>query len=149
VRRAFISVGNHGPGYLSKIDELRIRGDQNFYYVPLREAPAAVTVCIDPPAGKFSLAELPLPPAEKENYLSKVATASADVTANHITGELVVSLNVEGLYLANDKQDIPPRTGAAIKAIMDVAKAKLAKANNETVDQHGQFRRTLPVRERS
>jgi hypothetical protein len=106
-------------------------------------------VCIDPLPGKSSLTELPLPPAEEENYLSKVATASADVESGQITAELVVSLNVEGLYLVDDARDLSPRAGTDIKAIMDVVKAKVAKSNHQSVDENGQFRRTLLVRERS
>jgi hypothetical protein len=150
VRRAFVSIDNHGPGSLSRIDKLKGVVDQrNFYYVPLHEAPRAITVCMDPPAGKTSLAELPLPPAENENSLSKVATASANIRAKQLKADLIVWFNVEGLSLADDSPDISPRAASAIKAIMDVARAKAGKAKNQAVDQDGQFRRTLPVRERS
>ncbi|MGA8612848.1 MAG: hypothetical protein WB760_14350 [Xanthobacteraceae bacterium] len=148
VRRAFVSISNHGTGSISRIDELKAGGDRKtYYYTILHGAPNAVTVCMDPPAVKSSLAELPLPPAKDENYLSRIAIASADVNAGEIEAELGVSLNAEGLYLV-DGYDLSPRTEAAIKAIMDVAKAKVVATNNQTLDATGQFRRTLPVRER-
>jgi hypothetical protein len=149
VRRAFISVDNHGPGHLSKLADLKGSGDlKNVYYTALHEAPNAVTVCIDPPAGKSSLAELPLPPSGNENFLSKVAVASPGIGALQLKAKLIVSLNVEGLFVIG-RRDISPRTEAAIKAIMDVVKTKAARTNHQTVDANGQFVRELPVRERT
>lgn len=148
VRRAFLSISNRGSGSLSKIEELKAGGNrQSLYYANLHDAPGAVTVCIDPAAGKSSLAELPMPPAKNENYLSKIAIASAELTPSQIKADLMVSLNAEGLYLL-DEPDISPRAAAAIKAIMDVAKVKAAASNNQAVDSSGQFHRELPVHER-
>jgi hypothetical protein len=148
VRRAHLSIKSEGSGQLSKIDELRAGSDRKtIYYTSLHEAPNAVTVCIDPPLGESSLAELPMPPSKNENYLCKVAEASGDVLPQHIKAELIVSLNAEGLNVG-DGYVISPRTRSAIRAIMDVVKAKIARRNNETIDSRGEFRRMLPVRER-
>jgi hypothetical protein len=149
VRRAFVSVDNHGPGHLSKVADLKGSGDlKNVYYTSLHKAPNAVTVCIDPSAGQSSLAELPLPPSRNENFLSKVAVASFEVSAPQLEAQVIVSLDVEGLFLTGHK-DISPRTKAAIKAIMGVVKTKSARANHQTVDENGQLVRKLPVRERT
>jgi hypothetical protein len=149
VRRAFLSVRIDGPGTLSRIDEFRGGPEgKSVYYTILHEAPDAITVCMDPPDGRSSLSALPLPPAENENLLSKVGIASANIGASQLKAELIVSLNVEGLYLVDHNQSMSPRTAAAIKAIMDVARAKTATAENQKIDHSGQFRRTISVRER-
>ncbi len=149
VRRAYLSIKAEGSGQLSKLDALKsVDESSNRYYVTLQDAPDAVTVCMDPPAGKSSLAELPLPPATGENYLSEVATTTSEMKAEQIKAELIVSLDAEGLYLA-DAKPLSVRTEAAIKAIMKVANTKLARSNNQTIDANGLFRRSLPVRQRS
>jgi hypothetical protein len=146
VRRAFISVASDGPGLL-KADELRSGDDsRNVRYVSLREAPHAITICIDPPPGKLSLAEIPLPPAQNENFLSKIATAPAEVRAAQLNATLLVSLNAEGLYLGEHMRKMSAKTTERIKAILSVAMAKISK--NETVDREGFSRRTLPITER-
>jgi hypothetical protein len=149
VRRAFVSVDNLGPGNLSKLDLQDSSNVRNVYYTKLHEAPDAITVCIDPPAGKTSLAELPLPPSRNENFLSRVATASPEVKAPQLKAELIVSLNVEGLFVFGCKRDMSPRTEAAIKAIMGVVRTKTALTKHQTIDAAGQFRRKLPVQERT
>jgi hypothetical protein len=149
VRRAYLSITDDGSGRISKVDDLRGGDDRKTrYYTTLQDAPDAVTVCMDPPPGKSSLSELPLPPTRGENYLSRVATTAAEMKAEQIKAELLVSLDAEGLYLADGKF-ISPRTEAAIKAIMKVADAKLARNNGQTIDASGLLRRSLPVRERS
>jgi TIR domain len=147
IRRAFLSITDEGSHQLSKIDELR-GADRTRYYTTLQDAPEAITVCIDPPPGKSSLAELPLPPATGENFLSKIATGTAELKPTQIKAELLVSLDAEGLYLA-DGRSLSPRAEAAIKSIMEVATAKLARGKNQTIDTNGLFRRKLPVREHS
>jgi hypothetical protein len=52
---------------------------------------------MDPQFGRSRIAELALPPAENENYFSRVATATMDVQTNNLTAELIVSLSAEGL----------------------------------------------------
>jgi hypothetical protein len=149
VRRAFVSVENSGSGTLSQVDELKRSDSQSCYYTTLHEAPQAVTVCMDPPVGRTTLAELPLTPAKNENYLSKMAIASADVTAQNLRAELIVSLDIEGLYLADVEHDLSPQTEQAIKAIIEVARQKLERSNNQKLDKSGNFRRALPIEERS
>jgi hypothetical protein len=131
VHRAFFSIRNSGPGRVSKVDKFQKtrQEGQSLYYATLHEAPDAVTICINPAAGKSSLAELPLPPVRNENLLSKVAMATPDVNAGNVTAEFAVSLNVEGLYLFDKERSVLPRTATAIKAIMEVAKNKLGKSN--------------------
>jgi TIR domain len=93
VRRAFLSLDNKGLGNLSKLSLKGGSDVTNVYYATLHEAPDAITVCIDPPAGKASLAELPLPPSRNKNYLSRIAIASREVRASQLKAELIVSLN--------------------------------------------------------
>jgi hypothetical protein len=103
VRRAIVTVDNDGPGRLVRAEPLR--GDmarRNAKFVTLHEAPDAVSICVDPNPGRNSLAELSLPPTPRENYLCQLATATSDVTADELRAELQVSLDVEGLYLADD-----------------------------------------------
>lgn len=148
VRRAILSVGNDGGGKLSKVEDLNIH-KQNIYYITLHDAPDNVSVCIDPEAGKAALAELALPPAKNQNYLSQIAVVSGDVTIDQLKAELIVSLNVEGLHLTEEKEGVlPPRMQANIKAIMDVAIAKVATADDQSSVSAGLLRRKVPVRER-
>ena len=149
IRRAFLSVDNTGSGALAKVKELRTGELSNCHYITLHEAPGAITVSIDPIPGKSSLAELPLPPADNENLLSRIATASRDVDARSLHAELIVSLNAEGLFLASDERTISPRSRAAITAIMEAAKSKVAKLDGQQLDDGGRFRRKLVVRVRS
>ena len=111
VRRAFLSVGKDGQGALSKAADLKAGIDtQNVYYVPLRDAPDDVSICIDPPPGKATLADLSLPLAAKgENYLSKIAEVTGDVKIDQLKAELILSLSVEGLHLADEKGSTLPR----------------------------------------
>jgi hypothetical protein len=149
VRRAYLSIKAEGPGRLSKVDELK-GGDahKTRYYTTLQDAADAVTVCMDPPVGKTSLSELPLPPARGENLLSRVATTQAEMKADQIKAKLLVSLDAEGLYFADGKF-MSPRIEAAIKSIMNVANTKLARGGTQTIDANGLLRRSLLVRERS
>jgi hypothetical protein len=146
VRRAFLAITNHGPGRLSKIDALKSGGSRkDARYVGLHEAPDAITVCMDPQNDKSALGELPLEPAPGENSLSQVAIASAEVLQEKMAAELIVSLDLDGLFLADEKDRMSPRVRAAVQAIINVAKAKVT---DQLVNESGQLRRSLPIRER-
>jgi TIR domain len=149
IRRAFISIRNNGRGTVNRSDEFNAESShRNVYYVTLYELPTSVTVCVDPTIGKSTLAELTLPPAPNENYLSKVATATAEVDAEDLIAEVIVSLSPEGLFLPEEKSRMPSvRMQTKIKAIMGVVATKLPGTND--VMKAGQFRRRLRVRERS
>jgi hypothetical protein len=146
VRRAYVSVGNDGPGALARADHLRAATTRrNAQFVSLHDAPEAVSLCIDPDTGKTSLADLALPPTPQENYLCQIATATAKVEAEKLRAELRVSLDVEGLYLADDIATlVSPSKKKQIEAIITVA----AKKNHHRVE-NGEIRRPLEVRERS
>jgi hypothetical protein len=104
---------------------------------------------MDPPAGKSTLAELPLPPTAGENYLSKIATAFLEVEPEYLDVQLIISLNSEGLQLADEKGRPPSqRTMNKIKAIMDVAATKTSAVRNQAVTRDGRIRRKLEVRKR-
>jgi TIR domain len=149
VRRAFLSIENHGPGLIEKVDELRgSPKTNNAYYTTFHEAPQALTVCINPPGDRTSLAELPLAPANGENFLSRIAVASADVNPEKVSADLTVSLNVEGLTLIDAKREISHKTKSAIKAIMAVANNKNNK-HGKSQFKNGRLKRSLPVRERT
>lgn len=146
VRRAHLSIVNGGPGELSQSDHLRgMAGRYAARYVTRHDAPEAITVSMNPEAGKTTLAELALPPSPNENYWSQVATATADVETGHLKAELTVSLSPEGLLVSGDKGGIPSRaTRDKIEAIMAVAAKK-----NRPLDGAGQIRIPIPVKERS
>lgn len=151
VRRAFLSIGNDGPGKLSKVANLKVGSDkQSAYYVTLHTAPDEISVCIDPQLGKAALADLALPPSENENYLSKVAMASADVKIDQLKAEITLLLNAEGLHLADEKGSaLSPRMQTKIKAIMDIAVTKVAAKKDQSIVSSGILRRKLPIRDRS
>jgi hypothetical protein len=146
VRRAYVSVDNRGPGRLSRADHLRVAATRrNAQFVSLHDAPEAVSLCVDPDTGKTSLAELALPPTPRENYLCQIATATAKVEVEKLQAELRVSLDVEGLYLADDIAPlVSPSKKKQIEAIVGVA----AKKSHHRVE-NGEIRRPLEVRERS
>jgi hypothetical protein len=146
VRRAYVSVANDGPGGLVRADHLRAAATRrNAQFVSLHDTPRAVSLCIDPDPGKTSLAELALPPTPRENYLCQIATATTEVEAEKLQAELRVSLDVEGLYFADDITPlVSPSKKKQIEAIVTVA----AKKNHYRVE-NGEIRRPLEVRERS
>ena len=146
VRRAYFSVDNDGPGVLTRADHLRAAETRrNVHFVSLHGTQNGIGLCIDPDPGKTSLAELALPPTPRENYLCQVATATAEVDAKALQAELRVSLDIEGLYLADE---VAPRVSLSkqkqIKAIIAVAATK----PYHRVEK-GEIRRPLEVRERS
>lgn len=145
VRRAFVSVENDGPGSLMRADHLRLAATRrNAKFVTLHDAPQAISLCIEPDPGKTSLTELALPPTPRENYLCQIATAAAEVEVRNLHGELRVSLDVEGLWLADDiTLRVTPTKKKQIEAIIEVA----AKKNHHRVE-NGEIRRPLEVRER-
>jgi hypothetical protein len=146
VRRAYVSVENTGPGALARADHLRAAGTgRNAHFVTLHDTPQAVSLCIDPDPGKTSLAELALPPTPRENYLCQIATATPEVKGEKLQAELRVSLDVEGLYLADD---IAPLVSPSKKKQIEAIVAVAAKKNHHRVE-NGEIRRRLEVRERS
>jgi hypothetical protein len=150
VRRAFLSIGKDGPEQLVKVADLKGGIDKdNVYYVTLHDSPNEVSICIDPQPGKLTLSDLAFPPAENENYLSKVAMVGSDTKIDQLKAELILSLNAEGLHLAEEKGNpLKPRVQEKIKAIMDIAAAKVAVANNQSTFSNGLLRRKLRVQER-
>jgi hypothetical protein len=150
VRRAFLSIINSGPGEIEKIDSYKGGTTrQNASYMELRDLPDALTICMDPAPGKSTLADLALPPSPNENYLSKIATATADIATGKLSGQLTVSLNVEGLHLAEHNKRVPSqKTLSSIRAIMEIAVTKVERSEAERIKQSRQLRRKLIVRER-
>jgi class 3 adenylate cyclase len=145
VRRAYVSVDNDGPGGLERADHLRAAATRrNARFVSLHDTPEAVSLCIDPDPGKTSLAELALPPTPRENYLCQIATATAEVDADELQAELRVSLDVEGLYLADD---IAPLVSSSKKKQIEAIVAVAVKKSHHRVE-NGEIRRPLEVRER-
>jgi class 3 adenylate cyclase len=145
VRRAYVSVGNNGSGRLTRADHLRAGPTRrNVQFVSLNDMPEAVSLCIDPDPGRTSLAELALPPTPRENYLCQIATATAEVETEQLQAELRVSLDVEGLYLADD---IAPLVSSKKKKQIEAIVAVAAKKNFHRI-ANGEIRRPLEVRER-
>jgi hypothetical protein len=145
VRRAFVTIENKGPGRLARTDHLRSAAPRrNARFVTLHDAPAAVSVCFEPDPGKITLGEASLPPTPRENYLCQIATATADLVADQIHAELRVSLDVEGLYLADD---IDAKVTLTRKKQIEAILAVAAKKNHQRVDK-GQICRPIQVMER-
>jgi hypothetical protein len=149
VRRAYLRIANHGPGELTKIRSLKGGERDNARYVAFHDAPNAIGVCMDPPPGRPSIAELALPPAENENYLSKVAAASDEVATDRLRAELAVDLNVEGLYIADAERSPSPRILMNIQAIIDTVVTKTATSEDQSVVPTGKLRRKLRVIDRT
>jgi hypothetical protein len=150
IKRAYLSVYNNGPGELSRVDHLRSESSkQNASYKALWDAPYAITVCMDAISPKGTLAELALPPSRNENYLSQIATATADVETDQLEAELTVSLNVEGVHIYGElNRRQAPKTMKSIAAIMNVAMSKAATRDSGPT-RDGKLRRKLLVRDRS
>jgi hypothetical protein len=145
VRRASLSIDDGGTGKLVRNDEwAHFSMSGTVYYVSYRPFPYAITVCMNPEAGRTGLSGLPLPPARNENFLSKPAIAVPDIDIGSIQAYLTVSLNPDGLFIAGeDHQRCSPKVAKKIGAIMSafVEKSELV-GNSEVV------RRRVPVRER-
>jgi hypothetical protein len=113
-------------------------------YLKKRDAPEAITVCVNPLYGRASLSELPLPVAPNENYLSELAITKPDARIASIKAEVTVSFCLEGLQIAGEEwQRPPPAAMRKIAAIMEVLMAK-----SQSNDSSNVVRRSLPVRER-
>jgi hypothetical protein len=112
--------------------------------VTLQDAPSAVSVCIDPDPGKTSLAELALPPTPRENYLCQIASATADVESANMQAELHVSLDVEGLFLADE---IGSKMSSSKKKQVEAIVAVAATKRHYQIEK-GIIRRKLSVRDR-
>jgi class 3 adenylate cyclase len=144
VRRAYVSVSNNGSGELARADHWRAASTRrNTQFVTLHGKREAVSICIDPDPGRTSLADLALPPTPRENYLCQIATATAEVEAEKLDAELRVSLDIEGLYFADD---IAPLVSSSKKKQIEAIVAVAAKKNYPIVN--GEIRRPLDVRER-
>lgn len=148
VRRAFLTIGNGGPGKLLKNQALKLGGGQSAYYVTLHGTPGNISICMDPLPGHNALADLSLPPDPNDNYLSTIATATDVSDQEELSAELSVALNAEGLYInENEGFAISPRSRGYIKAIMEVVARKAAAENNQTIEPNGMLRRRLPIEE--
>ena len=146
VRLAYLSIGNDGPGELARSDHLRAAATRrNVQFASLNDVPEAVTLCIDPDPGKTSLAELALPPTPRENHLCQIAIATPEVDAHKLQAELRVSLDVEGLYFADE---VAPLVSASKRKQIGAIVAVAAKKNFHRI-ANGEIRRPLEVRERS
>jgi hypothetical protein len=145
IRRALLSLIDGGGKRLSRIDDgTGPDAHGNVYYLNVRDTPDAITVCIDPVEDRFTLEELPLPPARGENKLSKIATAAPDVDLGKLDATLSISLCPEGLFVfgADDIGGISPSTKKKIAAIIGVAVSKDLSA------QSGRLERPVPILER-
>ncbi len=143
VRRAFLSIYNAGAGNISRLDGFRSE-KSNTGYVILHEHPNAISVVMHPDDVKSTLAELALPPAKGENYLSIVAIASPDVVADNLEAELAVYLEADSLQIAGHKGRSPSSAlQRKIRAIMEVAAKK-----DESVRKTRKFRRVIKIRQR-
>ena len=140
-----------GPGTLRQLEELKgSRQKQNISYRILQDAPEAIGLCIDPPEGKSSLAELALPPASDENYLCNVASASVEVLCEHLGAALLISLNAEGISIAENRLSKVPteRTLDFVRVIMQAVINKVGQTDQQSVSPSGKLQRIIHVRKR-
>jgi hypothetical protein len=145
VRLAYLSLGDSGTKKLARNPEWeRFSTNGSVCYVSYKADPEAITVCIRPEPGRTGLAELPLPPAEKENVLSMPAIAAPDVDIGRIRAHLRVSFRAGDLFVVGEDSRKPSAAlGRKIAAIMSVLAAK------ERPGQSGLSCRDLPPRERT
>lgn len=113
------------------------------YYIKSRKHPQSLSVCMDPLPGQSVLREVPLPPAEGENRLSKIAVAETEIDSKSVKAVLSINLSAEGLFVfAEDGQRSSASTLRKIAAIINVAAEKSITAKS------GILERDIPVTER-
>jgi hypothetical protein len=141
VRRAFLILSQE-DGTLSEVADFKSRSlGRNTYYVRRRDISNAVSICIDPPGTKTTLAELSLPPSPGTNYHSHVAIANISPISGAVRAELRVSLGSEGIQILDAERKEPSlSTQKKIEAIMKVAVVK-----NRWTTSRGEIRRHIPV----
>lgn len=146
IRRAYLSIDSGRAGGLARNpDWAQFPTSGSVYYVIAKAAPHAITICINPQPGQTGLSDLPLPPAEHENFLSMPAIVGPDTDIGSIRAELTVSLCPEGLFIAGDDARRPSASSARkIAAIVSVLASKCDAAGHS-----GLIRRDIPVRERA
>ncbi len=121
VRRAYLSVWSTIAGALDATADLR----GSTRHVARHGRPDAISICIDPSAGKRTLAELSLPVSPSENYYSHVGVLRSGVSPNTVHAELDITFTADGLtLLGNQESRMPARTKRKIEAIMIAALAK-------------------------
>ena len=128
--------------------EVRRLIDSNVYYVNSHGSEADITLCIDPVPGSVTLGSNPLVPNSDDNYYTKIADASSDVLDKHVNVEILVSLDVEGVFLFNEVQPLSARGRTALKAILTVAQKKFAAQSGQGVDEHGRSRHKITVQDK-
>src|SRR5207244_363984 len=102
-------------------------------------------VCIEPQEGQAALGEATLPPIPPENRLSHVANAPKGTTKHDLRAHVDVSLNTEGLYLADAiAAALPNSVQSQIQAIMQAVICK----RRELLTNKGQIRLSVEVLER-
>ena len=145
VRLAYLSLGDAGTGKLARNPEWeRFSTSGSVCYVNYKADPQAITVCISPEPGRTGLSDLPLPPAEKENFLSMPAIAAPDTDISRIRAHLRVSFRPDDLFVVGEDARKPSTAfGKKIAAIVSVLAGK-----NEKPGKSGLSCRNVPVRER-
>jgi hypothetical protein len=146
IRRAYLSIDDGGAGKLARNPGwAQFLTSGSVYYVNEKAAPQAITICINPQPGRSGISDLPLPPAEHENFLSMPAIAAPDTDIGSIRAELTVSLCPEGLFIVGEDSRKPSAASAKkIAAIVSVLAGK-----NNTAGNFGLIHRDVPVRERT
>jgi hypothetical protein len=145
VRRAYLSIDDGHAGQLAPNPGwAHFRQSESVYYVKDTAAPQAITTCINQKDGQTGLSDLPLPPAENENFLSMPAIAAPDADIGNIRAELTVSLCPEGLFIAGEDSRKPSAAfDKKIAAIVSVFAERSESARNS-----GLIRRAIPVGEK-
>jgi hypothetical protein len=145
IQLAYLSLGDAGTRKLARNPEWeRFSTNESVCYVNYKADPEAITICISPKPGRTGLSDLPLPPAEKENFLSMPAIAAPDTDVSKIRAHLRVSFRPDDLFVVGEDSRKPSRKSEqTIAAIMSVLAGKSEIAGNS-----GLSVRNVPVRER-
>lgn len=139
VKRAYLSIWSTTVGALTPSDQLH--GSNRL--VTWREEPDTLTICIEPPPGRQSLAELSLSVSNAENFYSKVGRLDADIPVASMGARIMFNISAEGLTFFEPQRRISATMAAKIGAVMAAALAK------EKLHSPGSLvSRTVPVRSR-
>lgn len=139
VRRAYVSIWSDNAESLRPTET--IRASSNF--VALHGRPGAISLCLEPQAGRSTLADLTLPVVGNENYFSHVGDLDSTVGIARVHATVRVSLSSEGLQMLGEQRETPRALRQKLEAIMNAAVSKAGLARGATT-----LYRAIEVRER-
>ncbi|MDP3657794.1 MAG: toll/interleukin-1 receptor domain-containing protein [Brevundimonas sp.] len=139
VRRAYVSIWSDDPESLRPTETIRASSK----FVALHDRPGAISLCLEPQAGRSTLADLTLPVVGNENYFSHVGDLDNEVGIARVHATVRVSLSSEGLQILGEQRETSRALRQKLEAIMNAAVSKAGLARGATT-----LHRTIEVRER-